>query len=98
MKTISMTEAKNDICSIIRDAEAQDVIITRHGKPAAVVIGFHDEDDWFDYRLEHDEEFLAKIAEAREDIRHGRFITLDELEKKMANKRHTRSPRRASRG
>ncbi len=79
MKTHTMTEAKNDICSLIREAEKEEVLITRHGKPAAVVLGFHDEDDWFDYRLEHDEKFLKKIARAREEIREGQYVSLDEL-------------------
>jgi len=79
MKKRSMSEAKNDICSIIREAEKEEVLITRHGKPAAVVIGFHDEDDWFDYKIEHDERFLRKIAKAREEIRRGAYVTLDEL-------------------
>ena len=79
MKSHTMTEAKNDICSIIREAEDADVLITRHGKPAAVVIGFRNEDDWFDYRLEHDEDFLRRIASARNDIREGRFVRLEEL-------------------
>ena len=80
MKNRTMTEAKNDICRIIREAEREEVVITRHGKPAAVIIGFRDEDDWFDYRLEHDEAFLKKIARARKEIRNGKFVTLDELE------------------
>jgi prevent-host-death family protein len=79
MKKHTMSEAKNDICSIVREAEKEEVLITRHGKPAAIVIGFHDEDDWFDYRVEHDERFLRKIAKAREEIRKGQYITLDEL-------------------
>jgi prevent-host-death family protein len=79
MKKHTMSEAKDDICSIIREAEKEDVLITRHGKPAAIVIGFHDEDDWFDYRVEHDEQFLRKIAKAREEIRKGEYVTLDEL-------------------
>jgi prevent-host-death family protein len=79
MKRHTMSEAKNDICSIIREAESEEVLITRHGKPAAVVIGFRDEDDWFDYKMEHDEKFLRKIAKAREEIREGRFVNLDEL-------------------
>ena len=79
MKTHTITQAKNDICSIIREAEKEEVLITRHGRPAAVVIGFHDEDDWFDYKLEHDESFLRKIAKAREEIRKGQYVTLDEL-------------------
>ena len=79
MKTHTMTEAKNDICSIIREAEKDQVLITRHGKPAAIVIGFRDEDEWFDYRLEHDEKFLRKIARARDQIKKGQFVTLNEL-------------------
>jgi prevent-host-death family protein len=79
MKKRSMSEAKNDICGIIREAEKEEVLITRHGKPAAVVIGFRDEDDWFDYKIEHDERFLRKIAKAREEIRKGAYVTLDEL-------------------
>ena len=74
-----MAEAKNDICRIIREAEKDGVLITRHGRPAALVIGFQDEDDWFDYRLEHDEKFLRRIAKARKDIREGRFVPLDDL-------------------
>jgi len=93
MKTVPMSEAKNDICAIIRDAEKEEVLITRHGRPAAVVIGFRDEDDWFDYRLENDEGFLARIARAREEIRAGRFVTLDELEKGEARE----PPRKARR-
>jgi len=74
-----MTEAKNDICKIIKEAEKDEVLITRHGKPAAVVIGFHDEDDWIDYRLEHDERFLRKISKARKEIKEGHYIALEEL-------------------
>ena len=76
-----MTQAKNDICKIVREAEDGEVILTRHGKPAAIVIGFRDEDEWFDYRLEHDEAFLRKIAKAREEIREGQFVSLDQLPK-----------------
>ena len=79
MKTHTMAEAKNDICRIIREAEKDGVLITRHGRPAALVIGFHDEDDWLDYRLEHDAKFLRRIAKARKDILGGRFAPLEHL-------------------
>jgi prevent-host-death family protein len=74
-----MTEAKNDICALIREAEKDEVVVTRHGKPAAVIIGFADDDAWFDYRLEHDERFLRKIATARDQIKRGEFVSLDNL-------------------
>lgn len=79
MTAHTMTEAKDDICAIIRESEKEEVVITRHGKPAAVIIGFADDDAWFDYRLEHDETFLRKIARARNQIKKGNFVSLDEL-------------------
>ena len=79
MTTHTMTEAKNDICAIIREAEDDEVVITRHGKPAAIIVGFADDDAWFDYRLEHDETFLKKIAKARDQIEKGQFVSLDDL-------------------
>lgn len=53
--------------------------ITRHGKPAGVLIGFESEGDWFDYRLEHDERFLRKVSEARVDNAAGRGVRLEDL-------------------
>lgn len=79
MTTHTMTEAKNDICALIREAEKDEVVVTRHGKPAAVIIGFADDDAWFDYRLEHDEKFLRKISKARDQIKRGEFVSLDNL-------------------
>ncbi|HYS94418.1 MAG TPA: hypothetical protein VEL48_13380 [Candidatus Acidoferrales bacterium] len=38
--------------------ESEEILITRHGKPTGVLIGFETEDDWFDYRQEHHPEFL----------------------------------------
>ena len=53
--------------------------MTRRGKPASVVIGFREEDDWFDYKVEHDERFLRRIAKAGAEIKKGEYVTLDEL-------------------
>jgi hypothetical protein len=37
------------------------------------------EDDCFDYRLEHDPRFLARIERARQSIRSGQGVKLAEL-------------------
>lgn len=58
MKEVPLSEVKDDLSRFLRQAETQDVVITRHGKPAGVLIGFRSEDDWFDYRLENDPRFL----------------------------------------
>ncbi len=78
-RRVALAEVKNDLSRFLRLAESEEVIITRHGKPAGVLIGFESEDAWFDYRLENHPEFLRRIAEARSAIRAGGGIRLEEL-------------------
>ena len=40
MKEVPLSEVKDDLSRFLREAETQDVVITRHGKPAGVLIGF----------------------------------------------------------
>jgi len=56
-----------------------DIVITRHGKPAGVLIGFESEEDWIDYRLEHDPAFLDRIASARAALGAGRGVRLESI-------------------
>jgi PHD/YefM family antitoxin component YafN of YafNO toxin-antitoxin module len=55
------------------------VVITRHGRPAGVLIGFEDEDAWIDYRIENHPEFLERVADAREALRAGRGVRLEDV-------------------
>src|SRR2546422_7318311 len=79
MRQVALAEVKDDLSRFLRLAESEDILITRHGKPAGVLIGFETEDDWLDYRLEHHPEFLRRIAEAREALTSGRGVLLDDL-------------------
>ena len=79
MKQIPLSEVKNDLSKYLRMAEEEDIIITRHGKPAGILIGFESEDEWFDYRLENDPRFLKRIENARASLRAKRGIRLEDL-------------------
>lgn len=80
MKEISLSEIKDRLSEYLRLAEEETIVITRHGKPAGVLVGFATEDDWFDYRLEHDERFLQRVTQARESLRAGHGIKLEEID------------------
>jgi hypothetical protein len=45
-----------------------------------ILIGFESEEDWFDYRLEHDARFLRRIEQARNSLRAGRGVRLEDVE------------------
>jgi prevent-host-death family protein len=80
VKEVPLSEIKDDFSRFLREAETQEIVITRHGKPAGVLIGFESEDDWFDYRLENDPRFLQRIEQARGSLRAGRGTRLEDLE------------------
>jgi PHD/YefM family antitoxin component YafN of YafNO toxin-antitoxin module len=91
-----VTETQVQVLAIVTKADAQswldeqgtplrlavneEIVITRHGRPAGVLIGFASEEDWFEYRLEHHPEFLRRIEDARLAIRAGQGIPLRDLE------------------
>lgn len=80
VKEVPLSEIKDDLSRFLREAETHEIVITRHGKPAGVLIGFESEDDWFDYRLENDPRFLQRVEQARSSLRSGRGTKLEDLE------------------
>ncbi len=79
VKEVPLAEVKDDLSRYLREATKGEIVITRHGKPAGVLIGFRSDDDWFDYRLENDPRFLDRVARARDSLRAGRGIKLEDV-------------------
>lgn len=79
MKTIALSDVKDDLSRYLRLAEQGEIVITRHGKLAGLLIGFKSEEEWFDYRLEHDPRFLHRIQSARQSLRAGHGVTMEEV-------------------
>ena len=65
---MAVAEMKDDFSRYLRLAAKEEV-----------VIGFESEDDWFEYRLEHDPSFLAQVTEARAALRRGEGVPLEEI-------------------
>ena len=80
MKKIALTKIQDELSRFLRLAAKEEVVITDRGRPAGVLIGFESEDDWFDYRLEHDPRFLQRVESARRSIRAGRGIKLENVD------------------
>ena len=79
MKQEALSEIKDDLSKCLRLAETEEIVITRHGRPAGVLVGFGSEDDWFDYKLEHDPRFLRRIERARQSLREGKGVPIEDL-------------------
>lgn len=76
---MALAKVKDDLSRYLRLAADAEIVITRHGRPAGVLIGFASEEDWFEYRLEHHPEFLRRIQVARNAIRAGRGVPIEDV-------------------
>ncbi len=79
MKKVSLSVVKDDLSHFVHLAEGEEIVITRHGRPAAILIGFKDEDAWFEYKLLNDPRFIRRIEAAREDVRAGRTEPMEKV-------------------
>ncbi len=78
MKTIPFEEL---LSAVPAAAEGEDVVMLKDGKPAGYVHLFRDEDEADDYLLENDSRFLTRVAEAREEFKAGKAISLEEVKR-----------------
>lgn len=95
MRQVPLSEVKDDFSRLLREAGKHDIVITRHGKPAGVLIGFETEDDWFEYRLETDPRFLQRIERARASLRAGRRIHIETFDMKTLDIERVDSDKKA---
>jgi prevent-host-death family protein len=79
MKKVPLSEVKDDLSRFLRLAEKEQIVITRHGKPAGILIGFEGEEDWFDYLLENDPRFLKRIEQARAGLKSGMGTRIEDI-------------------
>lgn len=77
MKKVALADVQENLPKYLRMAEDEDVLITEGGKPAGVLIGFKTEDD--DAQFENDPRFLARIEQARQELREGRGVRREDI-------------------
>jgi len=98
MKRVPLSEVKDDLSRYVDLASREEIVVTRHGRPAAVLIGFEDDEDWFEYQLEHDPRFIARMESARRNLEGGRGISLEDVRAQLdlpARSKRARSRKRA---
>ncbi|MGH7406843.1 MAG: type II toxin-antitoxin system Phd/YefM family antitoxin [Candidatus Methylomirabilales bacterium] len=82
MKTVTVRDLQNKIKACLDRAQEDRVIITRHGKPAAVLIGVEGE-DWETVVLETDPAFWRLVQERRKQP----TLSIGELKARLKQRR-----------
>jgi|YelNatPaOPRAMG01_1025707.scaffolds.fasta_scaffold18314_5 prevent-host-death family protein len=90
MKFANIRELQRDASEIITLVEkGQDVIITKRGKPAAVIYPLT-EDMIEDYMIQHSPTIRKKIEEGLRDAKEGRVIPIEDMLKARKRKRRAK--------
>jgi antitoxin YefM len=84
MKTLSLSEAKAKLSELIEDVEGRDeeVVITRNGRPAAVLVSPEEYESWKETRaIRADRDLMREIRAglAALKARKARLYSLEEL-------------------
>ncbi len=82
MKTVTVRDLQKKVKECVDDAQQDRVVITRHGKPAAVLVGVEDQ-DWETVVLQTDPTFWKLIRARRKQP----TLSLAQLKSRLKMKR-----------
>jgi antitoxin YefM len=85
-KTVPFTEARAHLSDLVDEVERrhEHVVITRNGRPAAVVLSAGEYEE-LEETLEilQDEDTLRALRESERDVKAGRLFTLDAVRREL---------------
>ena len=79
MKIASVADVKAHLSAYIKASEDELVVITKNGKPVAVLLPMEDDDELERLTLAYSRRFQSILQEAREHVRAGGGIAHDDF-------------------
>lgn len=79
MKTASVAEIKTQLSAVLKASESSPVVVTRNGKPVAVIVGVQDEDEIERLLMAYSPRLQAILQTSRKQVREGAVLSHDEF-------------------
>lgn len=83
MKIAPLAEVKDKFSAYIDESRESPVVVTRNGRPVAMIIGITEEEDLDSLLLVHNPRFLQLLEEARQRVRVSGGVPLAELRRRL---------------
>lgn len=83
MKIAPLAEVKDRFSAYIDESRESPIVVTRNGRPVAMLIAIEEEDDLDGLLLVHNPRFLQLLEEARQRVRVTGGIPLAEFRRRM---------------
>lgn len=97
MKIAPLAEVKDRLSAYIDAARESAIVVTRNGKPVALLTPILEDDDLDSLLLTHDRNFIRLLEQARQRVRAGRYLTSEQFWRELRRRRTRRGTRRTSR-
>ena len=97
MKTASVAQVKAQLSDYLDASSEGPVVVTRNGKPVAVLLAVDDEEELERLVLAHSRKFRAILDASRQQIRAGKSIRHKDLWKRVKAKNGATTPRKRRR-
>jgi prevent-host-death family protein len=85
MKIASVADVKARFSAFLRESKRGPVIVTRNGKPTAVLLSVEDEDEIERLTLAYSPKFQKMLSLAKQQIREGRGIQDEDFWREAKN-------------
>jgi antitoxin (DNA-binding transcriptional repressor) of toxin-antitoxin stability system len=92
MKAASVAEMETGFSAFVEASEAGPIVVTRDGKPVAILVGVGDEDDVERLLMACSPKLKSILDKSRQSIREGRGIPHDEFWSKFVPSPDTKKP------
>ena len=78
MKIASVAEVKSQFSAFLKATAAGPVVVTKNGRPVAVIVGVQDDDEVEQLLMAHSPRLQAIVEASRKQIRDGDVLTHDQ--------------------
>src|SRR5947209_7468708 len=84
MKIASVAEVKSQFSAFLKASKGGPVVVTRNGRPVAVIVGVQDEDEIERLLMAYSPRLQAILEKSRKQIREGDVLNHDEYWAELA--------------
>jgi prevent-host-death family protein len=97
MKVTSLAEIKSKFGDFLKATQSGPIVITRNGRPAAVIIGVQDEEEIERLVMAYSPQVRAILDRSRKQFREGKWLSEDEFWSQFKQGQSSKRPRKLKR-
>ncbi len=79
MKIVPLAQVKDQFSAYIKESQTSPIVVTKNGKPVALLTGIEDREDLDSLLLAHNPHFVDLIEQARKRVRRTGGVKSDQF-------------------